>query len=93
MAKKLRRTKRNPIEITVHGKRSNVDVDDLVIALIPDGEQKSPFVRRAVVALWKHLHGDEAVPDNAIAALADRYDCGNASAVCAAIAYFSHEIS
>lgn len=85
--KELRRTKKVGITITVNGKNTNCDVDNLTAALIPPDVKRATYVRYCVACLWQHLRPSEPLPDDPITALKTVYDCGLSSIVTTAICF------
>jgi hypothetical protein len=82
-----RRTKKVGITISVKGKLTNCDIDNLVAALIPPDTKRAAYVRFCVAVLWQHLHPADPLPEDAITAIRTEYDCGLSSVVTTAICF------
>jgi hypothetical protein len=82
-----RRTKKVGITISVKGKLTNCDIDNLVAALIPPDTKRAAYVRFCVAVLWQHLQPAEPLPDDPITALKLAYGCGLSSIVTTAICF------
>lgn len=84
------RNKRIPIGLSIDGRITNVDVDEMTAAMIPPGAKRATYARWCVAQLYAALEGAEpptADGANLITNLTQRFSCSNASVVERAIAF------
>lgn len=85
--KPLERTKQTNIQLTINGKRTNVGIDPLTLALMPPDVVRNQYVTESVAALWQHLHPLLPLPPDPVATLAEMYSSRYTGIVATAIVW------